>query len=60
VDLYIHSPIRIHGVVLNELSTGTTSPFFTFTVKLGILLIERALTSQEMPCYIQLSHTLLV
>jgi hypothetical protein len=22
VDLYIHSPIRLHGVVLNELSTG--------------------------------------
>jgi hypothetical protein len=24
VDLYIHYPIRIHGVVLNLLSTGTT------------------------------------
>jgi hypothetical protein len=24
VDLYIHSPIRLHGVVLNSLSTGTT------------------------------------
>jgi hypothetical protein len=24
VDLYIHSPIRLHGVVLNLLSTGTT------------------------------------
>jgi hypothetical protein len=30
VDLYIHSPIRLHGVVLNYLSTGTTLPFFTF------------------------------
>jgi hypothetical protein len=28
VDLYIHSPIRLHGVVLNSLSTGTTLPFF--------------------------------
>jgi hypothetical protein len=24
VDLYIHSPIRLHGIVLNQLSTGTT------------------------------------
>jgi hypothetical protein len=24
VDLYIHSPIRLHGVVHNYLSTGTT------------------------------------
>jgi hypothetical protein len=24
LDLYIHSPIRLHGVVLNQLSTGTT------------------------------------
>jgi hypothetical protein len=27
VDLYIHSPIRLHGVVLNWLSTGTTVPY---------------------------------
>jgi hypothetical protein len=27
VDLYIHSPLRLHGVVLNYLSTGTTLPF---------------------------------
>jgi hypothetical protein len=27
MDLYIHSPIRLHGVVLNYLSTGTTLPF---------------------------------
>jgi hypothetical protein len=29
VDLYMHSPIRVHGSVLNQLSTGTTC--FTFT-----------------------------
>jgi hypothetical protein len=23
--IYIHSPIRLHGVVVNELSTGTTT-----------------------------------
>jgi hypothetical protein len=27
VDLYIHSSIRLHGVMLNLLSTGTTLPF---------------------------------
>jgi hypothetical protein len=27
VDLYIYSPIRLHGVVLNSLSTGTTLPY---------------------------------
>jgi hypothetical protein len=26
VDLYMHSPIRLHGVVLNKLSPGTTLP----------------------------------
>jgi hypothetical protein len=26
VDLYIHSPIRLHGEVLNELSIGTNLP----------------------------------
>jgi uncharacterized membrane protein len=27
MDLYIYSAIRLHGVVLNYLSTGTTLPF---------------------------------
>jgi hypothetical protein len=31
VDLYIHSPIRLHGVVLNSLSIGTTLPL-PFTI----------------------------
>jgi hypothetical protein len=26
VDLYVHTPIRLHGVVLSLLSTGTTLP----------------------------------
>jgi hypothetical protein len=26
VEQYLHSPIRLHGVVLNYLSTGTTLP----------------------------------
>jgi hypothetical protein len=28
VDLYIHSPIRLHTVVLNLLSTGTALSLF--------------------------------
>jgi hypothetical protein len=35
VDLYIHSPTRLHGIVLNLLRTGTTLPFF-FTFPLPI------------------------
>jgi hypothetical protein len=30
VDLYIHSPICLHGVMLNYLSTGTTLPCFLY------------------------------
>jgi hypothetical protein len=28
MDLHIHSPIRLHDVVLNQISTGTTLPFY--------------------------------
>jgi hypothetical protein len=27
VDPYIHFPIRLHGIVLSQLSTGATSPY---------------------------------
>jgi hypothetical protein len=27
VDLYIRSPIRLHGILFNYLSTGTTLPY---------------------------------
>jgi hypothetical protein len=27
MELYLHSPICLHGTVLNLLSTGTTLPF---------------------------------
>jgi hypothetical protein len=30
VDVYMHSPIRLHGVVLNKLNTGTTLPYLYF------------------------------
>jgi hypothetical protein len=26
VELYLHSPTRLHGMVLNELGTGTNLP----------------------------------
>jgi hypothetical protein len=29
VDLYIHSPIRLHGVLHNKLSARTTLPFMS-------------------------------
>jgi hypothetical protein len=32
VDLYIHSPIRLHSVVLNFLSTGTLLTLMTTKV----------------------------
>jgi hypothetical protein len=32
MELYLHSPIRLHGVVLHQLSTGTTLPLFTFHI----------------------------
>jgi hypothetical protein len=31
VDLYIRSPIRLHGVVLNSLITGKTLPFTLYS-----------------------------
>jgi hypothetical protein len=33
--IYIRSPIRLHGVVLNYLSTRTTLPFYFFIFFFG-------------------------
>jgi hypothetical protein len=30
MDLYIHSPIRLHGIVLTYLSTGIILPYLLF------------------------------
>jgi hypothetical protein len=38
MGLYIHSPIRLHGVVLNYINTGTTLPFFSMCIKLCVKL----------------------
>jgi hypothetical protein len=32
VDLYIHFPIRLHGVVINYLRSGTTLPFLPYQI----------------------------
>jgi hypothetical protein len=32
MELHLHSPIRLHGVVLHWLSTGTTIPFTLFAL----------------------------
>jgi hypothetical protein len=37
VDIYIHSPIRLHGVVLSYLSTETT---FYFYLESGLILLR--------------------
>jgi hypothetical protein len=47
-DLYIHSPIRLHGVVVNSLSTGATLPFTctwmcTYWIKHGHAVISAVL-----------------
>jgi hypothetical protein len=43
VGLYIHSPIRLHGAVLNTLGTGKTLPFllliyFSIMVIIGLMV----------------------
>jgi hypothetical protein len=49
VDLYIHSPIRLHGVVLNSLSTGTTLPYLEHTayMKLQIWCLNTQCTMER-------------
>jgi hypothetical protein len=57
MDLYTHSPIRLHGVVLNSLRTGTTLPLpqhniLSLYVQTGFGLIGLHFTGS-------LSHTVL-
>jgi hypothetical protein len=47
VGLYIHSPIHIHGVVLNYLSTGTTLPFYLL-ILIPLLLLTHLPPPPEM------------
>jgi hypothetical protein len=47
MDLYIHSPIRLHGVLLNYLSTETTYHFITFKLWRTSVCIPRLTTSSR-------------
>jgi hypothetical protein len=49
VDLYIHSPIRLHGVVLNWLSTGITVLFTAYNIKFSIYLCSKFLCLIGLP-----------
>jgi hypothetical protein len=49
MDLYIHSRIRLHGVELNELSTGTTLPL--------LLLYYGALYEHCLSVYVKVCYT---
>jgi hypothetical protein len=40
VDLYMHSPIRLHGVVPNWLGTGTTLPPLPYLLLTKIPLVS--------------------
>jgi hypothetical protein len=59
VDVYIHSSLRLHGVMLNYLSTGTTLPFtdqwrllLNTKMKLDVSLeAGKALTSRVTICF---------
>jgi hypothetical protein len=64
VDLYIHSPIRLHGVVLNQLSTVTTLPFTSKLVSVHPLyegygggLVVKSVTKKEPSCHTGLFQT---
>jgi hypothetical protein len=56
VDLYIHSPIRHLGVVLNSLSTGTTLSslfgiFFVHFLVFSIIFVKyRGGGGSQVPC----------
>jgi hypothetical protein len=39
VELYVHSPMRLHDVLLNQVSTGTTLPFNLTVVQSGSKLL---------------------
>jgi hypothetical protein len=58
VELYLHSPIPLHGVMLHQLSTGTTLPFFftflfscSFYVPVTIPLFDLRIVTFNMCAY---------
>jgi hypothetical protein len=52
VDLYIHSPIRLHSVVLNQLNTGVTLPLIIIIIIiiLKIQNIHANTATPVLPC----------
>jgi hypothetical protein len=44
VDLYIHSPIRLDGIMLNSLSTGTTLPLLLLMVCVVSVFVQREMS----------------
>jgi hypothetical protein len=57
VYLYIHSPIHLHGVVLNWLSTRTTLPFTIIVMLLGELSCKHAHYVMLCECFHDISDT---
>jgi hypothetical protein len=53
VDLHIQSPMRLHGVVLNYASTGTTLPFLpnpsSRTMALGSTQLLTEMSTRNLP-----------
>jgi hypothetical protein len=49
LELYLHCPIRFHGVVHNQLSTGIILPFFRGVFCYHVPNQERALTGSNIP-----------
>jgi hypothetical protein len=47
MTLYLHFVIRLHGVVLNYLRTGTTLPFYLFIIIIIIKLNSVALVRER-------------
>jgi hypothetical protein len=51
IYLYIHSPIRLHGAVLNSLNTGTTLPFYKHHISFIAFLQISSPSSKKQKCY---------
>jgi hypothetical protein len=40
MELYLHSPMCLHGIVLNSLSTGATLPFPNHVLSTAVVICE--------------------
>jgi hypothetical protein len=52
VELNFHSPIHLHGMLLNSISTGTALPFTLFLLLLDVkpILVARLLSAGMLRC----------